>query len=102
MDGYALAAGGPTGSWDVVGESAAGAPYAGSIMAGQAVRIFTGAPLPRGADTIIIQENAEPQGEAAVRIAEPANPIPPNNRVDFKNCFLSIKKMNLCFLVFKL
>jgi len=60
MDGYAvraadLAVGVPLA---VVGESAAGRRYAGALAPGEAVRIFTGAPLPDGADTILIQENA--------------------------------------------
>jgi molybdopterin molybdotransferase len=41
----------------LVGESAAGARFAGSVGPGQAVRIFTGAPVPDGADTIVIQED---------------------------------------------
>lgn len=56
MDGYAVAADGRT-SWTVIGESAAGRPFAGSIGAGEAVRIFTGAALPDGTDSIVIQEN---------------------------------------------
>ncbi len=62
MDGYALAANGAVPSWDVVGESAAGSPYRGSIMAGQAVRIFTGAALPAGADRVIMQEDVTRDG----------------------------------------
>ncbi|MFM2099408.1 MAG: hypothetical protein RLZZ366_947 [Pseudomonadota bacterium] len=62
MDGYALAGNGPISSWDVVGESAAGVPYQGSIMAGQAVRIFTGAALPAGADRVIMQEQVTREG----------------------------------------
>src|SRR5690606_28195250 len=45
---------------DVIGVSAAGHGFAGSVTPGTAVRIFTGAPLPQGADTILIQENARP------------------------------------------
>ncbi|MEE9346968.1 MAG: gephyrin-like molybdotransferase Glp [Robiginitomaculum sp.] len=41
----------------VIGESAAGNPFGGPIKAGECVRIFTGAIVPQGADTIIIQEN---------------------------------------------
>jgi molybdopterin molybdotransferase len=65
MDGYALravdlAAGG--GTLRVIGESAAGRGFAGAVAAGEAVRIFTGAPVPTGADTILIQENARREG----------------------------------------
>ena len=49
-------------SLNVIGESAAGRPYKGSVGAGQAVRIFTGGVVPEGADTIIIQENTVRQG----------------------------------------
>jgi molybdopterin molybdotransferase len=60
MDGYAvrsadLAAGRPL---RLIGESAAGRRFAGTLGEGQTVRIFTGAPVPEGADTILIQENA--------------------------------------------
>ena len=41
----------------LTGESAAGHPFAGTLAQGEAVRIFTGAPVPEGADYIIIQEN---------------------------------------------
>ena len=43
----------------IVGEVAAGGCFTGVIKTGEAVRIFTGAPLPAGADTIIIQEDTE-------------------------------------------
>ena len=41
----------------VIGQAAAGHPFDGSVGPGEAVRIFTGAPLPAGADAIVIQEN---------------------------------------------
>ncbi|MCC5777566.1 molybdopterin molybdotransferase MoeA [Nitratireductor sp. B36] len=47
----------------VVGESAAGYRFHGVVGAGEAVRIFTGAPVPEGADTILIQENATSVGD---------------------------------------
>lgn len=62
MDGYALR------SEDVpeigtlltvIGQSAAGHAFAGTVGKGEAVRIFTGAPVPEGADTVLIQEDAE-------------------------------------------
>jgi molybdopterin molybdotransferase len=65
MDGYAVrgtdAARLPA-QLIVVGEAAAGAGYRGTLRPGEAVRIFTGAPLPKGADTIVIQENADRKG----------------------------------------
>lgn len=58
MDGYAVCAAEHPGPWAIVGESAAGAGSPPPIAPGQAARIFTGAPLPPGADAILIQENA--------------------------------------------
>ncbi|MGP9821837.1 molybdopterin molybdotransferase MoeA [Salinarimonas sp. NSM] len=56
----------------VIGEAAAGRRFAGPVGAGEAVRIFTGAPVPEGADTIVVQENAEPPADGCVRILESA------------------------------
>ena len=65
MDGYAVRAAdvkkSPT-TLKVVGEAPAGAAYRGAVGPGEAVRIFTGAPVPDGADTIVIQENTEVSG----------------------------------------
>ena len=65
MDGYALrdaelAIG---ASFDVVGESAAGHGWDGHLAPGQAVRIFTGAPVPAGADHVVIQEDIAREGD---------------------------------------
>ncbi len=62
MDGYAVA-GGSTGPWRVIGESAAGQPFAGNVGARETARIFTGAALPDGANAIIIQEDVERNGD---------------------------------------
>lgn len=72
MDGYAVRAGdlAPGARLAVTGESAAGAGTDATVTPGTAIRIFTGAPLPRGADTVLIQEDAERHGDAlAVRAA---------------------------------
>ena len=45
-----------------IGQAAAGHPFAGSVGPGQAVRIFTGAPVPAGADAVVIQENVARDG----------------------------------------
>jgi molybdopterin molybdotransferase len=60
MDGYAVRAADivPGHALAVVGTSQAGAGFAGALGAGQTVRIFTGAPVPAGADTVIMQEEA--------------------------------------------
>jgi len=64
MDGYAIRFADLPGPWRVIGESAAGRPFAGMIGRGEAARIFTGAALPEGADTILIQEEATRDGDA--------------------------------------
>ncbi|MEM8629779.1 MAG: gephyrin-like molybdotransferase Glp [Pseudomonadota bacterium] len=60
MDGYAVRADAavPGACFDVIGEAAAGHQFTGSVAPGQAVRIFTGAPLPAGTDRVVIQEDA--------------------------------------------
>lgn len=63
MDGWAVRAADTPGALRIVGESAAGHGYEGVVGAGEAVRIFTGAALPAGADTVVIQENATRHGE---------------------------------------
>lgn len=55
----------------VVGESAAGRGWAGSVGTGQAVRIFTGAPMPDGTDTVLIQEDADGVGTDAITVRVP-------------------------------
>lgn len=70
MDGYALRAqdASATGSeLAVIGTAAAGHPFDGAIGPGEALRIFTGAPVPAGADTILIQEDAEPLDGGRIR-----------------------------------
>ncbi|MGE3876978.1 MAG: gephyrin-like molybdotransferase Glp [Parvibaculaceae bacterium] len=52
---------------EVIGAAPAGHGFKGKVGPGQAVRIFTGAPVPKGADTVVIQENAE-AGDGDVRI----------------------------------
>src|SRR6476469_1117125 len=60
MDGYAVRAadiGRLPATLTVIGQAAAGHPFTGSVGPGQAVRIFTGAAVPSGADAIVIQED---------------------------------------------
>ena len=68
MDGYAVRAADTPGRLRIVGESAAGAPFAGRVEAGQAVAISTGAALPDGADAVAPIEDVEAQ---ATQIAIP-------------------------------
>ncbi len=74
MDGYAL-------RWEdtrspgsvslhVVGESFAGHPYTGALQAGECVRIMTGAVIPDSADTIVIQEDTQRNGDMVELQAE--------------------------------
>src|SRR5215213_3272484 len=58
MDGFALVAG-DSAELPVVGESQAGQPFAGTLGAGQAVRISTGAVIPAGADAVVPIERVE-------------------------------------------
>jgi molybdopterin molybdotransferase len=64
MDGYAVrrAEVEPDAMFKVIGESAAGHGFEGRVGAGQAVRIFTGAPVPEGADFVVIQEDVTRRG----------------------------------------
>ncbi|WP_119165703.1 molybdopterin molybdotransferase MoeA [Algihabitans albus] len=67
MDGYAVRAEDVAtvpARLQVVGHLPAGGRYDSALGCGQAVRIFTGAPLPDGADTIVIQEDTERDGES--------------------------------------
>ena len=59
MDGYAVRSADLPGPWQVVGASACGHPYPGTIGPGEAVRIATGALLPPGCDQILLQENCQ-------------------------------------------
>lgn len=54
----------------VIGVSAAGQRFEGTVGSGKAVRIFTGAPVPPGADTILLQENAEKISDQRIRAVE--------------------------------
>ncbi|BDP40864.1 molybdopterin molybdenumtransferase MoeA [Deinococcus aetherius] len=58
----------------VVGESRAGAPFEGTVGPGECVRIYTGAPLPQGADAICPVEQLTDDGEEHVLLARPASP----------------------------
>lgn len=64
MDGYAVRRADLMGeSLSVIGESAAGKRFSGTVGPGQAVRIFTGAPAPDDCDAVVIQENVERSGD---------------------------------------
>src|SRR5262249_2549131 len=71
MDGYALRAADAAGPLRLAGEIAAGdAPWSRPLGSGEAARIFTGAPLPRDADCVVMQEHAVREG-STVRVQQP-------------------------------
>lgn len=76
VDGYAFRhadapAAGPA-RLPLIGESAAGIPFAGALPAGATIRISTGAVLPPGADTVAMQEDCRREGDAVL-----IDPVPP-------------------------
>ena len=84
MDGWAIPeADAPAQGrrWRLVGRSAPGAPYAGPLGEGEAIRILTGAPLPEGARRVLPQELVSPEapeagGAGTIRLAGEAGPNP--------------------------
>jgi molybdopterin molybdotransferase len=76
MDGYAARAADVAAvpaTLRLVGEAPAGGAYGKAIQPGECVRIFTGAPVPQGADTIVLQENVTADGPAiTVGVSAPA------------------------------
>lgn len=78
MDGYAIADAQPPAAgtaWRLVGRAAPGAPFAGVLADGEAIRILTGAPLPEGAARVLPQELVQVEGERLLLEGEAgANP----------------------------
>jgi molybdopterin molybdotransferase len=75
MDGFALRAADVTGRPSrlrLIGTSAAGHGFAGAVGSGETVRIFTGAPVPQGADAILIQEEAQSDEDFVIPAASVA------------------------------
>jgi len=71
MDGYAVfgtTAAAVGDRWSVIGEAAAGRGYTGAVGLGEAVRIFTGAPVPEGCGTVVIQEDVSRTADTIVAI----------------------------------
>lgn len=75
MDGYAIKSAEVElhAMFKVVGEAAAGRRFDGLVGPGQAVRIFTGAPVPEGADFVVIQEDVDRRGDV-ISITEAPGP----------------------------
>ena len=89
MDGYAVRAADVDAApveLRLIGEAPAGAPFAGVLQEGQALRIFTGGTVPDGADTIIIQEHTIAGAKGRVRIEKgsPAGRHIRRKGLDFK------------------
>jgi molybdopterin molybdotransferase len=70
MDGYALRAGNRD-NLCVIGQALAGHPFTGELRSGEAVRIMTGAPLPAGADSVVMQENVRRDGNQIYLLVQP-------------------------------
>ncbi|MBP0481869.1 gephyrin-like molybdotransferase Glp [Sagittula salina] len=79
MDGYAVTEAAPGQRFSVIGESAAGHRHHGPVGDGEAVRIFTGAPVPEGAARVVIQEDVARQGDTITILdrLEPGDNIRP-------------------------
>ncbi len=87
MDGYAVQTTGlsPGARYRVIGEAAAGHRFSGMVGEGEAVRIFTGAPLPQGAQHVVIQEDVKRYADGMIVVTE----VDPNTHIrpsgsDFK------------------
>jgi molybdopterin molybdotransferase len=63
VDGYAVRADDAGKTLRIIGESAAGRPFEGNVLAGFAVRILTGGVLPQGANCVVMVEDVEEKGE---------------------------------------
>jgi len=73
MDGYAVKDADLPGPLLVVGESFAGSGYDGQLEPRECVRIFTGAPVPIGADRVVMQENVERSDDMARVVVAPGS-----------------------------
>ena len=84
MDGYAVRAADVAilpATLRLIGEALAGRGFDREVKQGEAVRIFTGAPVPKGADTVVIQENTEvAPGVVTVNDAAPRRHIRPRGQ----------------------
>ena len=86
MDGYAVVADDTEGATaynrlplKVVGDALPGSPFGGTVVAGEAVRIMTGAPVPAGSDAVLPAESAEADSDAADRVLAVSSVSPGKN-----------------------
>ncbi|MCY4289873.1 MAG: molybdopterin molybdotransferase MoeA [Aestuariivita sp.] len=99
MDGYAVNAQGRAQQkeFEVVGEAAAGHRFEHTIAPGQAVRIFTGAPVPSGTDFVVIQENVRRVGTKITLTERPKNSANIRPKAyDFNNEYCMTTPRKLC------
>ena len=92
MDGYALRAADTPGRFRVIGEAAAGHGFVGGLARGEAVRIFTGAPMPEGADGVLLQEDARHEGEYLIAPEVMRNRNVRAQGIDFRAADLLLRK----------
>lgn len=88
MDGYAVRGEETFGATEyaplrfrVVGEILPGRTFEGAIGKGEAARIMTGAPVPNGADAVVMAEHASESDEGGKRVVDVAEPVPPGRHV---------------------
>ena len=77
MDGYAVRGAdlpAAAAALELIGEAYAGRPFAGAVGPGQCVRIMTGAVLPAGADTVVVQERARARADGRIGIGAGERP----------------------------
>ena len=88
MDGYAVNAAEVEqhAMFKVVGEAAAGHGFQGRVGAGQAVRIFTGAPVPQGASFVVIQEDVNRRGDLITLSNDPGT----NSNIRARGCDFAV------------
>jgi molybdopterin molybdotransferase len=101
MDGYAVRAADVAkvpARLTIVGSAPAGGAYDDRLKPGEAVRIFTGGPLPQGADAIVIQEDTQAEGDTViVKESSPAGHYVRPAGLDFKKGELGLpagKRLN--------
>lgn len=95
MDGYAIRFADLPGPLTLIGESAAGRAFPGTVGTGETVRIFTGAAMPAGADTVLVQEEAARDGDQITLAGEGPKNLGRNIRrkgLDFSTGDLLIAK----------
>ncbi len=81
-DGFAVRAADVPGKLFVIGEVRAGEAFAGDLQGGQAVEIMTGAPLPRGADSVVMVEHVTLQGD----VVDVPRSLQLNENISLKGC----------------